>query len=104
MVLGTDGPLGYATEVRIDEENDSSGKPVRIEIRARGAALDARARFHVSSSTTTRMAQGRIGGGLDFLQLRGTYAVSGRAGSQRLDFTAPGAAETFRGKGARARR
>jgi hypothetical protein len=96
-VLGPDGPLGYATDVRISEENDSSGKPLRIEIRARGPALDAHARFDVSSSTTTRMAQRPSVSDLDFLQLRGTYTVSGRAGSHRLDFTAPGAAETFRG-------
>jgi hypothetical protein len=34
--------------------------------------------------------------GLDFLQMQGRYTVRGRAGSRVLDFTAPGAAETFR--------
>ena len=35
---------------------------------------------------------------LDFLQMRGRYRVTGKAGDRTLDFTAPGAAETFRGR------
>ena len=34
--------------------------------------------------------------GLEFLQMRGRYQVSGEVGDRKLDFTAPGAAETFR--------
>jgi len=40
---------------------------------------------------------------IDFLQLRGVYVVKGTAGDRRLDFTAPGAAETFRGRNGPAR-
>jgi hypothetical protein len=32
----------------------------------------------------------------DFFQLAGVYRVTGQAGGQRIDFTARGAAETFR--------
>ena len=34
----------------------------------------------------------------NFLQMRGRYTVTGRAGDRMLDFSAPGAAETFRGQ------
>ena len=43
------------------------------------------------------MSQGALGSGMDFLQMRGEYTVSARAGSRDIAFTAPGAAETFRG-------
>jgi hypothetical protein len=41
---------------------------------------------------------GALAKGPDFLQLRGNYHVTGKAGGQAVDFTAPGAAETFRGR------
>ena len=47
------------------------------------------------------MREGLFGGGLDFLQLRASYAVSGRAGDRAINFTAPGSAETFQGRGNR---
>ncbi len=37
----------------------------------------------------------RLGGGRAFLQMRGRWTVRGRVGGRRLEFTAPGAAETF---------
>ena len=97
-VLGPDGPLGYSTNVRIVEENDERGQPRRITVRARGSALDLDLRFDVSSAITTRMEQGPLANGIDFLQMRGDYTVSGRAGAREIAFTAAGAAETFRGK------
>ena len=97
-VLGPDGPLGYSTNVRIVEENDERGRPRRITVRARGSALDLDLRFDVSSAITTRMEQGPLANGIDFLQMRGDYTVSGRAGAREITFTAAGAAETFRGK------
>ena len=98
--LGPDGPLGYANNVRITEQDDADGKPSVILVRGRGAALDVTLRFEVASVVTTRMAPGPIANGVGFLQMRGTYAVSGQAGSERVDFRAPGSAETFRGAGA----
>jgi hypothetical protein len=97
-VLGPDGPLGYATNVRITETDGPANRPARIEIRARGEALDVHVQFDAESSTLTRMGQRGLGSGLDFLQLRGRYTVSGRAGTKRIEFTAAGAAETFRGQ------
>jgi hypothetical protein len=96
-VLGPDGPLGYSTDVRISEDNDARGQPKTINVRARGSALNLDLRFDVASAVTTHMAQGPLANGVDFLQMRGQYTVSGRAGSREITFTAPGAAETFRG-------
>lgn len=96
-VLGADGPLGYATSVVITETNDAAGQPQTITVRGRGPAVDITLRFDVESAETTRMAEGPLGSDLDFLQMRGAYRVTGRAGSRDIDFTAPGAAETFRG-------
>jgi len=95
--LGPDGPLGYSTDVRIDETNDDQGRPRTIEVRARGSALSIDLRFDVDSIETTRMTQGALGNDLDFLQMRGRYTVSGRVGDREIAFDAPGSAETFRG-------
>lgn len=96
--LGPDGPLGYATDVRITETNGPHGQPKTIAVRARGQGIDLTMRFDVGSAVATHMAQGPLANGVDFLQLRGEYTVTGRAGGRNLDFTAPGAAETFRGQ------
>ena len=93
--LGPDGPLAYATNVSITETNDACGQPQTISVSARSEVLDARLRFDVGSIVTT---PGPPGTGLDFLQMRGTYTVTGRAGDRTLGFTAPGSAETFRGR------
>jgi hypothetical protein len=95
--LGPDGPLGYSTDVRIDETNDDLGRPRTIEVRARGSALSLDLRFEVDSIETTRMTQGALGNDLDFLQMRGRYSVDGRVGDREIAFAAPGSAETFRG-------
>ena len=95
--LGPDGPLGYSTDVRISETNDERGQPATIDVRARGPSLTLDLRFDVASITTNRMTQGPLGNGVDFLQMRGRYTVSGRAGDREISFTAPGSAETFRG-------
>jgi hypothetical protein len=96
-VLGPDGPIGYSTDVRITEDNDERGQPQTIIVRARGSALDVDLRFDVASAVRTHVAQGPLANGIDFLQMRGRYTVSGRAGSRAIQFTASGAAETFRG-------
>ena len=96
--LGPDGPLGYATNVQIVETNDSAGKPRTIDVHARSVSLELSLRFDVTSITQTHMAQGPLGNGIDFLQLRGDYTVKGRAAGRSVDFRAAGAAETFRGR------
>ena len=95
-VLGPDGPLGYATDVRITETNDDKGQPRTIVVRARSSSLTLDLRFDVASTETNRMT-GALANDVNFLQMRGQYTVSGRAGDRDLEFTAPGAAETFRG-------
>ncbi len=95
--LGPDGPLGFATTVVINEENDEAGRPRHLTVTARGDALDLVLRFAVDSTTTTRISQGPLANGVDFLQLRGQYTVIGLVGSREISFSAPGTAETFRG-------
>lgn len=96
--LGPDGPVGYTTDVQIAETNDAAGRPAAIAVRATGAAIDLELRFETASAVSTRMAQGPIARGVTFLQLQGEYRVTGRVGDRAIDFTAPGAAETFRGQ------
>jgi len=112
-VLGPDGPIGYAhtlgplgrtSRVTITETDDASGRPAAITVTARGGDLDLQVTFVVESMVTTPAAgSGARGSGLDFLQMRGTYTVTGRAGTRPLQFTAPGSAETFRGRAPSAR-
>jgi hypothetical protein len=96
-VLGPDGPLGFATNVQIDETNAPDGRPTAITVRALGTGVDLTLRFDVASAVTTRMAQGPLANDVNFLQLQGRYAVNGRAGGRTIQFESPGAAETFRG-------
>ena len=107
-VIGPEGPLGYASSLRgadgeytvaIRETDDAQGEPRTVSVTARGGLLDLELRFDVESRVVTRgtPGSGTLGGSLDFLQMRGTYTVTGRAGGRVLDFSAPGSAETFRG-------
>jgi hypothetical protein len=59
--------------------------------------MDMTLTFAVNDVETTRMSSAPMATGLDFLQMRGRYEVSGRLGDRAIAFTAPGAAETFRG-------
>ena len=98
-VLGPDGPLAYATNVRIDETDGGTGRPQQIAIRARGPSLDLRVGIEIAVAEVTRMTGDTFANtNMDFLQMRGRYTVTGRAGDRMLDFSAPGAAETFRGQ------
>ena len=97
-VLGPDGPLGYTSAVTISEVNDADGAPKTIVVKAAGSSVSLQMTFNVESAVVTRSTgMGPRASGLDFFQLRGAYAVTGRAGSRTVDFTAPGSAETFRG-------
>jgi hypothetical protein len=97
--LGPDGPIGYATDVTIEETSDpSTGSPRRIVVRGQSDGLSLTMDLSIEQQTSTKMREGLFGGGLDFLQLRARYVVSGRVGDREISFTAPGSAETFRGK------
>jgi hypothetical protein len=95
VALGPDGPVGYTTSVSIQETDDPSDhRPSRIVVTGRGRDLDLRMDIAVERAIVNR--GGALAAGPDFLQLRAVYRVTGRAGGQAVDFTAPGAAETFR--------
>jgi hypothetical protein len=97
VALGADGPVGYAARVRIEETDDpSTGRPKRILVTGRGGALDLTLDIAVDDAIVT--PGGALANGPDFLQLNARYHVTGRAGGQAVDFTAQGAAETFRGR------
>ena len=99
MVLGPDGPLGQATRVTIAEAGDPAvDRPQRITVRGTSPSLDLTLDIEVDSGVRTAMPGSAGRSGLDFLQLRGRYRVTGTAGDRLLDFVAPGAAETFRGR------
>ncbi len=104
--IGPDGPVGYATNVSIEETNDPvTGQPRSITVKGRSASLDVTMELAIDEAIVTKRgpstslrAGGPFGGSMDFLQLRARYRVRGRAGGRTIDFTASGAAETFRGQ------
>jgi hypothetical protein len=97
VALGPEGPLGYAVDVTIDETNrPDTGRPERIRIEGRSDTLSMTLDLSIDQTTATRMRGRSFGSGLDFLQLRGEYHVTGRAGDTTIEFRAPGSAETFR--------
>ena len=96
--LGPDGPLGYVTNVTITETNDAAGRPRQMIVRGRNESMDLELTFTVDDAVVNRMQGGPFATALDFLQLRGRYEVRGRVAGRDIAFTAPGAAETFRGR------
>ena len=99
VALGSEGVVGYATDVTIEEtDRASTAAPRGVVVTGRSDSLTLTLDITVDQITTTRMRPGSFGAGMDFLQLRATYRVSGRAGDRSVKFTAPGSAETFRGR------
>jgi hypothetical protein len=97
-VVGPDGPVGYATNVRITETNDSGERPTAVNIRAMGPGVNVTLRLDIDATESTRIGQGPLANNVDFLQLRGRYTVDGQVGGEPINATAQGSAETFRGK------
>ena len=87
-VLGPDGPIAVSTRVTITERGGGA-VPTGMDVRAEGEGLSLGLSFTVNESERTAT----------FLQLGGTYHVSGRAGDRPLQFIARGSAETFRADG-----
>jgi hypothetical protein len=99
VAIAPGGPIGYATNVTIDETNDPvTSRPQRITVRGRSHSIDLTLVFSVEALVVNRMQRGPLASAMDFLQLRGRYAVDGTAGGRRLAFQSPGSAETFRGR------
>ena len=108
-VIGPEGPLGYADSLRgaaeeghlvaIRETDNAQGDPQIVVVTARSGLVDFQLTFNVESRVVTQgtPGSGPLGRSLDFIQMRGTYEVTGSAGGRSLNFSAPGTAETFRG-------
>jgi hypothetical protein len=97
--IGPGGPIGYATNVTINEVGgDGPERPRQITVRATSASINLSMTFDVEDAETTRLDRGPLSTGLDFLQLRGKYTVTGHIGERAIQLTAPGSAETFRGR------
>jgi hypothetical protein len=96
-VLGANGPIGFSTAVSVEESGDARGQPARVTVRARGQTIDLALAFVGDRVVRTPMAMTAAAGmPADFLQLGGSYRVTGTVGARAVDFTARGAAETFR--------
>jgi len=99
-VLGGGRPLGFSTDVSIEERDAADRTPQSIQVRATGAALTLDLAFASGGLVRNPLGGGGFFGGRgEFLQLRGRYRVAGRVGSRDLTFEAAGAAETFRAAG-----
>jgi hypothetical protein len=84
-LLGPEGPIAFSTRVSITERGEGA-VPTGLDVRAMGDQLSLRLSFTVAESERS----------VSFLQLGGTYRVTGRAADRTIDFTARGSAETFR--------
>ena len=108
-VIGRDGLIAFSTDVSITED-DQHGTPRTVIVQSRDRQLTLMLRLTVSEGVRTPLAltqatsrksqvasQSTVAAGTPmFLQLGGTYQVTGRAGDRDLNFTARGSAETFR--------
>ena len=92
-VLGPEGPLGFSTDVVIDDTQSG-----RVEVSATSRAIDLHLTLVVDETVRTAMRMTSLPGGqpLNFLQLGGMYRVKGRVSGRAIDFSARGSAETFK--------
>jgi hypothetical protein len=92
-VLGPDGPLGFSTNITIDDASTN-----RVHVRANGEGLDLQLELAADETVRTPMALTALAGGqpLNFFQLGGTFHVKGTVSGRQIDFTARGSAETFK--------
>jgi len=96
-VLGAKGALGFSTSVSLEETSDERGTPQQVTVHASGKALDLELVFTIDRTVRSAMAMtSSPGSPMSFLQLGGEYRVKGNVGERAVDFTARGAAETFR--------
>lgn len=98
-VVGPSGPIAFARNAHIEETSAADGAPETVHIAARERGLDLRMEARVEDVVHNPLRAGSglgSAGARDFLQLRASYRVRGRIGEQVVDFTALGAAETFR--------
>jgi hypothetical protein len=93
IVLGRQGPLAFSTDVTIDDHD-----PGQVDVGARGRGVDLHLTMSVEDTTRSGRGVTRAPGGapMNFVQLGGSYHVTGKVADRDVDFTARGAAETFR--------
>lgn len=97
VALDESGVVGYASRVSIDETDDPvTGQPTRIVVEGRRGTFHLRMELAVERAIVT--PGGALAAGPDFLQLRARYHVTGEAGDAAVEFSAEGAAETFRSR------
>ncbi len=97
-VVGPDGLLGFSDSAHIVESTPRGEQmPSRIAVRAHGQGLRIEMDLTVEETVVTPL-RGMLSEGAegDFVQMRAAYRVTGQVGDRKIDFTAPGAAETFR--------
>jgi hypothetical protein len=94
-VLGPDGPLGFSSDVVIDDS-----KPDLVDVRATGTGVDVRLTLTAQEAVRTLLGITAIPGRepLNFVQLGGMFHVTGKVAGRSLDFLARGSAETFKPK------
>jgi hypothetical protein len=97
VVLGPDGLLGQSSNVDIAQTREHAGPPSAIRVAARSRGLVVDLELEVQDAVQSRFERGPLGdgAGLVFYQMRALYRVSGTVGTRRIEFTAPGSAETF---------
>ena len=96
-VLGAKGALGFSTSVSLEESSDEHGIPQQVTVHATGQALDLELVFTIDRTVRSAMSMTAAPGSpMSFLQLGGEYRVTGKIGERAVEFTARGAAETFR--------
>ncbi|MEO8260207.1 MAG: hypothetical protein ABI868_22870 [Acidobacteriota bacterium] len=93
VLLGPSGPLGFSTNVTIDDAVTD-----RVHVRASGKDLDLQLELGVDETVRSPMALTGVADGqpLNFFQIGGRYHVKGTVAGRQIDFTARGSAETFK--------
>jgi hypothetical protein len=99
-VLSSNGVVGFSSAVSIGENIGSPDdrQPERIKVHARSLTMELDLDFAIERSIRTSMSlmAPASGAPTTFLQFGGEYRVTGHIGGRVLDFSARGAAETFR--------
>ncbi len=91
VVLGPDGPLGFSTDVTIDDRESG-----HVEVRGAGRVLDLALHFDAEHATASISSVASADTAVRFVQMDGRFRVEGTVAGRALSFTARGAAETFR--------
>ena len=98
--IGPDGPVGYATNVSIEETNDpATGRPRSITVTGRSSSLDMAMELTVDNTLVTKTRQRPVRRRVGFSSASDDVtAFAAAPATASIDFTAAGAAETFRGR------